>query len=420
MAITDKKGINVTSGFKLVSGTPIDARFVADDETDLNSLITNGAVYEGLEVYVKSLGKKLQYNGTEFVEVATGGGSNVNATVEGDTLTLEIGGSSGGSNTGTSGGGISKVFEDVEELPESPDSGLIYRLENNPIPVPNDGSYVEQVYLNVMLSKEDVIKIIDNANLPYVDGSIFGSPDFLLYPIIFFDGTLIMNDPQTAILVVVGKLGTSYEGVYNISISGLTTGGTADVFSTTKPWGWSVYTTDHIFPVMANSISSFNAMPIGTHNDRLTSIISMNKKFTFAPIYYNYDGNSFNVIQTNDEQTITIKKKTFNSRPDLYGWLEMNEHKFFKIGKGSQTTQYRIIRKRHTGDGWVFLDGISTIDEEFNVATDKYSCNSLVLSDEKIVETLRTSTSSSIYTKKDSDWVANGGTYYITVYYLDE
>ena len=62
MSILDKKGIGVTSGFKLVSGSPIDARFTAEDETDLQSLIDNGAVYEGLEVYVKSLGKKKIYN----------------------------------------------------------------------------------------------------------------------------------------------------------------------------------------------------------------------------------------------------------------------------------------------------------------------------------------------------------------------
>jgi hypothetical protein len=68
MSILDKKGIGVTSGFKLVSGAPIDARFTAEDDTDLQSLIDNGAVYEGLEVYVKSTKKKMVYNGTEFVE----------------------------------------------------------------------------------------------------------------------------------------------------------------------------------------------------------------------------------------------------------------------------------------------------------------------------------------------------------------
>ena len=68
MAFSDKKGIVVTSGFKLGAATPIDIRFVADDETDLQSLIDNNAVYEGLEVYVKSLKQKLLFNGTAFVD----------------------------------------------------------------------------------------------------------------------------------------------------------------------------------------------------------------------------------------------------------------------------------------------------------------------------------------------------------------
>ena len=72
MAITDKTGINVASGFKLVAPVPIDARFVATDETDLQSLITNNAVYKGLTVWVDSLGKNMVYNGTEFVPIASG------------------------------------------------------------------------------------------------------------------------------------------------------------------------------------------------------------------------------------------------------------------------------------------------------------------------------------------------------------
>ena len=68
MAINDKKGINTTGGFKLVSNTPLDVRFVAEDEADLQSLIDSGAVYLGLEVWVKTLGKKMLYNGYSFVD----------------------------------------------------------------------------------------------------------------------------------------------------------------------------------------------------------------------------------------------------------------------------------------------------------------------------------------------------------------
>ena len=67
MAITDKKGINVTSGFKLISPAPIDARYVVEDETELQSIIDSGAVYKGLRVWVNSLNKVYIYNGSSFV-----------------------------------------------------------------------------------------------------------------------------------------------------------------------------------------------------------------------------------------------------------------------------------------------------------------------------------------------------------------
>lgn len=76
MSIIDKKGINVTSGFKLISPQPIDARQVVDDETELQSIIDNGGAYEGQLVYVKGIAKYMKYNGTAYEEFTTGGGSS--------------------------------------------------------------------------------------------------------------------------------------------------------------------------------------------------------------------------------------------------------------------------------------------------------------------------------------------------------
>lgn len=89
MSINDKKGINVTSGFKLVAPTPIDARFIAQDENDLQSLIDNGAVYNGLEVWVNSLSKKLRYNGTQFEEI-TSGGTSESPILELNTVGMDL------------------------------------------------------------------------------------------------------------------------------------------------------------------------------------------------------------------------------------------------------------------------------------------------------------------------------------------
>lgn len=67
MAITNKKGINITSPFKYIGGQPLDVRLVAEDEADLQSIITKGAVYNGLTVWVNSLNKHMTYNGSAFV-----------------------------------------------------------------------------------------------------------------------------------------------------------------------------------------------------------------------------------------------------------------------------------------------------------------------------------------------------------------
>ena len=69
MSILDKKGISVTSGFKLVSGQPLDARNVVDDLDGLQDLVNNGAAYEGIVVYVKSEQQLKQYNGSEWNNV---------------------------------------------------------------------------------------------------------------------------------------------------------------------------------------------------------------------------------------------------------------------------------------------------------------------------------------------------------------
>ena len=54
----------IAANFELGSAQPIDSRFVVATESDLNGL----KVYEGLEVYVKSLKAKKYYNGTYWTD----------------------------------------------------------------------------------------------------------------------------------------------------------------------------------------------------------------------------------------------------------------------------------------------------------------------------------------------------------------
>lgn len=52
--INSKRGVNVTSPFKLFSESPLDSRLVVEDISERDSIIKNNAAYEGLIVYVRS------------------------------------------------------------------------------------------------------------------------------------------------------------------------------------------------------------------------------------------------------------------------------------------------------------------------------------------------------------------------------
>lgn len=303
MSILDKKGIGVTSGFKLVSGAPIDARFTAEDETDLQSLIDNGAVYEGLEVYVKSTKKKMQYNGTEFVEFKSASSDS---------------------------GGIGKVFEDVTEIPAEPDSNVIYRVKvKQPSHVPNDGSIIGTLHFNHTLTNVEISKIIEDANIDWIDGALLGDSSYYMYLICAFDGSnyaFFKNDPITGL----GILKDKATGKYILMFSGLTT-------NSNKVIGMSTSEQDFVWlgpstglPVInSNSMSSIQGIPVGTHNNKLTQIVSLNECFENKINYYNFDGGQINQINT--DIRLTIRKKVFTNIEELYYFIMLNEPKILQV-----------------------------------------------------------------------------------------
>lgn len=105
MSINDKKGINLTSGFKYVGGQPLDVRLVAEDESDLQSLVDNGATYNGMVVWVNSTSKRMVFNGSEFIEdVNPNTIGNINDVLE------QINGGGTFSGGGSSSGGSSEII----------------------------------------------------------------------------------------------------------------------------------------------------------------------------------------------------------------------------------------------------------------------------------------------------------------------
>ena len=178
MSIIDKKGINVTSGFKLVSGQPIDARFVVEDETELESLITNGAVYEGLHVWVKSLGKEKVWNGTEFADI----NFSSSQTPEDDNVVIQ--------QIDTNSKCIKNVSDSIKP----------YSAENSILNFCNAETRTNKIYFNINLSNEEVEKILGNLfdnneqkqnweNTYYLGGlyDVEGNLN-LYYDIIYFEG----------------------------------------------------------------------------------------------------------------------------------------------------------------------------------------------------------------------------------------
>ena len=54
MSFSDKKGITLTSGFKLQAATLLDARGAVDTIAERDELVTLNAVTAGLKVFVKA------------------------------------------------------------------------------------------------------------------------------------------------------------------------------------------------------------------------------------------------------------------------------------------------------------------------------------------------------------------------------
>ena len=68
-------GILVNTGFKVGSAEPLNEYSVRETLADRNALVTDGYVYEGMEVYCKDTKVKYRWNGAAWEEVGSGGTS---------------------------------------------------------------------------------------------------------------------------------------------------------------------------------------------------------------------------------------------------------------------------------------------------------------------------------------------------------
>ena len=69
-------GILVNTGFKVGSAEPLNEYSVRETLADRNALVTDGYVYEGMEVYCKDTKVKYRWNGAAWDEIGSGGTSD--------------------------------------------------------------------------------------------------------------------------------------------------------------------------------------------------------------------------------------------------------------------------------------------------------------------------------------------------------
>ena len=74
MSFADKKGITVTSGFKLQADSLLDVRSCVDTIVERNELVTINAATAGLRVFVKEDKQNYVYNGEDWDLMTTGSG----------------------------------------------------------------------------------------------------------------------------------------------------------------------------------------------------------------------------------------------------------------------------------------------------------------------------------------------------------
>lgn len=186
-----------------------------------------------------------------------------------------IGGSGG---TGSSG----NVFVEVDNLPENPEQNIIYKKSTLPVQLPTPGEFVDTIYFNTTKSPIEIMGILTQDNIFWIDGSHVNAPGFSFCPIICFDGSdqpAFWNDP----VVILTFLKNSSD-TYYLSFQGFTTSNGLDIWNSNVGWNSASN-----FVIKKNSVSSLQGLPIGSSNNLLNDILNSNGVFTPKVEYFVWD-----------------------------------------------------------------------------------------------------------------------------------
>lgn len=188
---------------------------------------------------------------------------------------LPIGGSGG---TGGSG----NVFVEIDNLPETPEQNIIYKKRTLPIQLPTPGEFVDTIYFNTTKSPTEIIGVLTQDNVFWIDGSYVDYPEYSFCPILCFDGSdqpAFWNDP-----VVLLTFSKDSSDSYSLSFQGFVTGNSLIVWSSYAGWRKSSN-----FIIKKNSVASVQGLPIGTSNNLLNDVINSNGIFAPKIEYFVWD-----------------------------------------------------------------------------------------------------------------------------------
>lgn len=83
--------ILVNTGFKVGSAAPLNEYSIRETVADRDALVTNGYVYEGMEVYCKDTKIKYRWNGADWNEIGSGGTADLSGYAKTYTSLDELG-----------------------------------------------------------------------------------------------------------------------------------------------------------------------------------------------------------------------------------------------------------------------------------------------------------------------------------------